>query len=240
VSKSLVEQSDLIKCLESSSFKVLNFSVLEENPVSYFVTLSFASQGKLECLLKGLAAEAITKEKLKEGSRLKILKYILNDDQKSENEEIVVTEIKILAPSSKQQQLNAFSQLKFLARHVFQANEKSNFDMENLEKKFQEFSNQNPFSTTLSGFGVSTIMGFVAAYLIGRVIKALVLAVGAYLLSLQALSASGFVTINWDRVKNFLLNLNFQKASKLFGLSTMGFSLGFYLGVRREMKKILQ
>ena len=34
------------------------------------------------------------------------------------SEEIVVTEIKILASSSKQQQLNAFSQLKFLAKHV--------------------------------------------------------------------------------------------------------------------------
>jgi len=125
---------------------------------------------------------------------------------------------------------------------VFQSqnNEKTGFDFEKIEKKFQEFSNQNPFSTSLSGFGVSTIMGFVTAYLIGRVIKAVVLAIGAYLLSLQALSSSGFVTINWDRVKNFLLNLNVQKAIKVFGLSTMGFSLGFYIGVRREMNKILQ
>lgn len=126
-----------------------------------------------------------------------------------------------------------------LHEKLLDVTEKSNFTFESLEKKVQEISEQNPYTSSLSGFAASALMGFITAYFVSRVIKGLVLAVGGYLLSLQALSSKGFITINWEKVRAFVWDLNIQKAIKVFGLSSMGFSLGFYLGVRREINKIL-
>ena len=82
-------------------------------------------------------------------------------------------------------------------------------------------------------------MGMASAYFLSKIVKMTALIIGGYFLSLQALSSQGFITINWQKVRNFIIELNMHKAVKAFGVSSLGFSFGFYLVVRRELNKML-
>jgi len=112
------------------------------------------------------------------------------------------------------------------------------FDFSIVEKKIQKFRGLYPYSSSLLHFVVSVVMGMISAYFISKSVKGFSLIIGAYLLSLQALSSQGFVAVDWEKFYKFVMGCNMQKALKLFGFSNIGFTIGFCFAVKRELNKM--
>jgi uncharacterized membrane protein (Fun14 family) len=116
---------------------------------------------------------------------------------------------------------------------------------DNLEKKFNavmEDEDQKNFLIKIGmllGFG--GITGFVAGYSIKKMIKVFMVVIGLFFIILQGMSYGGFITINWEKVKNtiwpFFQNREFIEHAKTILTNQFpyasGFGGGFYLGMKK-------
>ena len=85
---------------------------------------------------------------------------------------------------------------------------------------------------------VSTILGYCAACFMKKIFKYVTFTVGGLVLFLQVLAYNKLITIHW---KEFVpKNVTFSKIVRIVTYSSLGFGLGFYVGIRKELWKVME
>jgi len=99
----------------------------------------------------------------------------------------------------------------------------------------------NIMTPMISELGVGGVGGFVVGFAIKKVAKIVAIIIGLGFVALQYLSYKGVILIDYDAVRNWMLNLTGQTAGLQslitdiilhipFGAS---FAFGFYLGLKK-------
>ena len=93
----------------------------------------------------------------------------------------------------------------------------------------------NPIVRAVSAFGFSGLMGLCAAYFVKKVFRIACFTLGGFFLTLQVMAYNGLITIHWNR---FFPNFSLGKLVRMLTYSSAGFGLGFYIGVRKDIRKL--
>ena len=102
-------------------------------------------------------------------------------------------------------------------------------------------SSSDILTPMISELGIGGVGGFVVGYALKKLARIVALLLGVGFVALQYLSYKGFIIINYEAMKDWVLNLTGQTAG-LQSLMTdliihipfgASFGLGFYLGLKK-------
>ena len=102
-------------------------------------------------------------------------------------------------------------------------------------------SSSDILTPMISELGIGGVGGFVVGYALKKLARIVALLLGVGFVALQYLSYKGFIIINYEALKDWVLNLTGQTAG-LQSLMTdlivhipfgASFGLGFYLGLKK-------
>jgi len=93
----------------------------------------------------------------------------------------------------------------------------------------------------ISELGIGGVGGFVVGYALKKLARIVALLLGVGFVALQYLSYKGFIIINYEAMKDWVLNLTGQTAGLQSLLTDLivhipfgaSFGLGFYLGLKK-------
>lgn len=104
-----------------------------------------------------------------------------------------------------------------------------------LESQREQFKNLLIKGT--ANFSFSFLAGLCAAYFVKKIVKAAAFITGGFFFTLQIMAYNGLVTIHWHKFKP--ARIDFTKLLRIMSISSGGFGLGFYLGVKKEIRGIV-
>jgi uncharacterized membrane protein (Fun14 family) len=106
----------------------------------------------------------------------------------------------------------------------------------NINDHIEDALQMTPFMRAVNQFGFSFLMGLCSAYFVKKTIKAAAIVTGGFFLVLQLMAFKGLITIHW---KKFFPNFSAKKILEIIGYQSTGFLLGFYIGIRKEIYKLI-
>jgi len=102
-------------------------------------------------------------------------------------------------------------------------------------------SSSDILTPMISELGIGGVGGFVVGYALKKLARIVALLLGVGFVALQYLSYKGFIIINYEAMKDWVLNLTGQTAGLQSLLTDLivhipfgaSFGLGFYLGLKK-------
>lgn len=129
---------------------------------------------------------------------------------------------------------------------MFLFNHKKNFHNPNGNNKLELKLTEEQFSfvdkaisyltKSTANLGFSFIAGYCSAYFVERIFRVAAFITGGFFLTLQIMAYNDLITINWHKFKPQKIDLT--KLLRVISVSSGGFGLGFYVGIRREIHKL--
>jgi len=104
-----------------------------------------------------------------------------------------------------------------------------------LESQKEQFKNLLIKGT--ANFSFSFLAGLCAAYFVKKIVKVAAFVTGGFFFTLQIMAYNGLVTIHWHKFKP--ARIDFTKLLRIMSISSGGFGLGFYLGVKKEIRGLV-